>query len=75
MLAKQSGRIFNSGWGLLTNSWRKRAGRLAVSRVGGDVPAEVAVSSKPQRQVQGNGGWVVAVEQIILGLGFSGSPL
>lgn len=37
MLSKQSGRGLNLGWGLLKTSWREKAGRLAVSRVGEDV--------------------------------------
>lgn len=65
MLAKQSGRVFNLDWGLLTNSWRKkRAESLAVSRVGGDVPVEGAVSTESKRRVsgawvQGNCGWFI----------------
>lgn len=50
MLAKQSGRIFNLGWGLLTDSWREKAGRLAVSRVGRNMPAEEAGSTESKRQ-------------------------
>lgn len=61
VLAKQSERVFNLGWGLLTNFWRKKAGRFAVSRVGGDVPAEGAVSTKSKWQwVQGNCPWFIA---------------
>lgn len=48
MLSKQSGRVFNLDWGLLKNSWRKEAGKLAVSRVGRDVPAQRAVSQIPR---------------------------
>ena len=47
---KQSGRIFNLGWGLLTDSWREKAGRLAVSRVGRNMPAEEAGSTESKRQ-------------------------
>lgn len=46
MSSKQSGRGLNLGWGLLKTSWREKAGRLAVSRVGEDVPAEGAVYAK-----------------------------
>ena len=61
MLAKQSGRLFNLGWGLLTNSWREKAGRLAVSRVGREMPTEEARSTASKRQcVQGNRSWFIA---------------
>lgn len=76
MLAKQSGRVFNLGWGLLTNSWREEAGRLAVSRVGRDMPAEEAGPQSPKgREFRGTAAGLSQLKQTVPGLWFSGSPL